>query len=226
MKRTVRFSLLIVLAAFVFCLVLVTGCAKPSYFGVKSKSIYAPMDFQQTEDAIAKAEQSEGAKACPEKIAQAKELARKGAEVYWACHTAEGLALLAEARKVAQEAEVCKWPEKPKEVIILKGVNFALDSAELTPASKAILDEQVKMLKENPGIRVRIAGHTCNLGTDEYNQDLSARRAKAVEDYFVAQGIAQGRLRSVGYGESQPTASNATVAGRSQNRRVELQIFD
>jgi outer membrane protein OmpA-like peptidoglycan-associated protein len=151
-------------------------------------------------------------------------LAKKGVETYWACRDKEGLALLAQARKLAEEAEVC-GPAKPKEVVVLKGVNFAFNSADLTPKSKGILDQWVAKIKADKTMRVEVAGHTDSIGSDAYNQKLSERRAKAVVDYFVAQGIAANRLKAVGYGKTKPIASNATDEGRAQNRRVELQIF-
>ena len=89
---------------------LVISCAPPSHFGVKDQAIGVPSIFDETEDAIALAEKSPGAKYCPEKIAKAKELGKKAAETYWACRTAEAMELLAQARSLAKEAEGCKPP--------------------------------------------------------------------------------------------------------------------
>jgi outer membrane protein OmpA-like peptidoglycan-associated protein len=77
-------------------------------------------------------------------------------------------------------------------------------------------------LKEWGDVKVEVAGHTCNIGTDEYNMGLSQRRADAVRNYLISQGIPADRLTAKGYGESQPTADNSTREGRVQNRRVEL----
>ena len=88
-----------------------TGCA--SHFGIQDKSLSVPDEFGQTEAAIANAERSPGAAYCPDKIAKAKELGKKGVETYWACRSAEGLAMLAEARKLAKEAEACQPPVRP-----------------------------------------------------------------------------------------------------------------
>ncbi|MBW2038105.1 MAG: OmpA family protein [Deltaproteobacteria bacterium] len=100
------------------------------------------------------------------------------------------------------------------EVIILKGVGFAFNSAELTPQSRVVLDKQVAILKENPDVRVEIAGHTDSVGSDAYNQSLSERRAKAVMEYFISEGISPNRLKAVGYGESRPIISQkAEVVG-------------
>jgi outer membrane protein OmpA-like peptidoglycan-associated protein len=90
----------------IMVLSLCTSCSS-YHFGVQNRAATVPDDFGQTEVAIAHAEQSPGAQYCPEKIAQAKELARQGAEVYWACQNTESSRLLAEARRLAEEAEGC-----------------------------------------------------------------------------------------------------------------------
>jgi len=82
-------------------------CFHTYHFGVQDRAAMVPDDFGQTEVAIAQAEQSQGAQYCPEKIAKAKELAKEGAEVYWTCHNTESSRLLAEARRLAKEAEGC-----------------------------------------------------------------------------------------------------------------------
>ena len=219
MKRAIVIGL-----AIVFCFIAAASYAKSSYFGVPNKAIAYPSEFDQTDEAIMKAEQSAGAKRCPDKLAQAREMAKQGVETYWACRTKEGLAMLAQARKLAQEAEACA-PGKPKEIVVLKGVNFAFNSTELTPQSKGILDEWVTRIKGDKTIRVEVAGHTDSVGSDAYNQKLSEGRAKSVVDYFVSQGVSADRLKAVGYGKTKPVASNATDEGRAQNRRVELHIF-
>jgi outer membrane protein OmpA-like peptidoglycan-associated protein len=96
----------------VMILSLSTSCTSlhTYHFGVQDRAAMVPDDFCQTEAVLAKAEQSPGAQYCPEKIAKAKELATKGAEVYWTCHNTESSRLLAEARKLAEEAEGCRPP--------------------------------------------------------------------------------------------------------------------
>ena len=89
---------------------LVISCAPRSHFGVPDQAIGVPSIFDETEDAIALSEKSPGAKYCPEKIAQAKELGKKAVETYWACRGAEAMELLAQARGLAKEAEGCKPP--------------------------------------------------------------------------------------------------------------------
>lgn len=106
--------------------------------------------------------------------------------------------------------------------IVLRGVNFDFDSAVIRPEAEAILETAAQVLKETPDVRVAIRGHTDSVGTDEYNQRLSERRANAVRDRLIALGIGAGRLTASGAGESEPVADNATADGRAQNRRVEL----
>ena len=85
-----------------------------------------------------------------------------------------------------------------------------------------MLDEVVKVLKKNPGLRVEFGGHTDSVGTAAYNMKLSQRRANAVKAYLVNMGIDAQRLSTAGYGLTKPVASNDTVEGRSLNRRVEI----
>jgi len=120
-------------------------------------------------------------------------------------------------------------PQTPREILqvtldnLLDGkvVEFELDSAELTGAGQDVLGQVVAILKRNPG-RVEISGHTDSTGAADHNQDLSRRRAEAVEQYLYANGIDPGRLVSTGYGVARPIASNATVEGQSSNRRTEF----
>jgi len=106
--------------------------------------------------------------------------------------------------------------------LVMEGVNFDFDKAVIRQEDIPKLDRDVATLKEWGDVKVEVAGHTCNIGTDEYNMGLSQRRADAVRNYLISQGIPADRLTATGYGESQPTADNSTREGRVQNRRVEL----
>ena len=304
--------------AFLF---LAGGCSyKDSYFGVKNRAIIVPKEFGETEAAIEKAEKSPGAKFCPEKIARAKKMARRGVEIYWGefclgCSDQKSMAFLAMARELAHEVESflplpppprpeptptirmaipgappapapivrrpipsappeptpivrmpiptglpeptpiilepiatpppapapiiqMPIPTRPKpillaqkttsepRVVILDGVNFAFDSFNLTLKARAILDEQVAILKERSEIELEVAGHTDSIGTISYNQALSERRAKAAKMCLVSRGSPPDRLKAVGYGESCPIAPNDTKEGRAKNRRVELMVYE
>ena len=105
---------------------------------------------------------------------------------------------------------------------ILRGVNFHFDSDELTPDSKKVLDSVAKTLRENPQQALEVGGHASAEGTGPYNLDLSNRRARAVRNYLVEQGVDSGLLTYRGHGESRPLAPNTTEPGRILNRRVEL----
>jgi len=110
-------------------------------------------------------------------------------------------------------------------VISLEGVHFDFDSANLRPEAIAILNEAAGLLKTQSSVVVEVAGHTDSVGSDAYNQGLSERRAKSVQDYLASQGITSSRLTARGYGEAQPVASNDSEDGRAQNRRVELIVL-
>lgn len=111
------------------------------------------------------------------------------------------------------------------EKIELKGVWFAFDSSVITPESAAVLDEVAKIFKRYPGLVAEMAGHTCSIGTEKYNQGLSERRANAVRDYLIKQGVDAKQLTAKGYGELQPLNDNATRADREKNRRTEMHIL-
>ena len=85
-----------------------------------------------------------------------------------------------------------------------------------------MVDGAVKVMKDKPNMRVSVEGHTDSIGSDAYNQKLSERRAQAVRDYLVSQGIDAARISVKGWGKAKPVASNKTEAGRAENRRVEI----
>ena len=106
--------------------------------------------------------------------------------------------------------------------MVLEGVSFGNNSAQLTSESFSALDQVAESLAAYPEVRVEIQGHTDSLGSPAYNLDISSRRAAAVKDYLVSQGIDPSRLAAVGYGEDLPLTGNETREGRARNRRVEL----
>ena len=112
-----------------------------------------------------------------------------------------------------------------RKVLALKGVTFELNSDQLRAESSGVLDEAASTLNtEYPQAQVEVAGHTDDTGDEAYNQDLSQRRAEAVRQYLITQGVDESRLTAVGYGEAQPVADNSTAQGRAENRRVELRV--
>lgn len=109
--------------------------------------------------------------------------------------------------------------------VTFKGdVTFDTNSAVVRPGLYSEINRVADVLKQYPETVIRAEGHTDSVGAEEYNMDLSFRRANAVYALLTQQGIADNRIEVVGYGESTPVATNNTEAGRQMNRRVELKI--
>jgi OmpA-OmpF porin, OOP family len=108
-------------------------------------------------------------------------------------------------------------------VYSLAAVTFEFNSDKLLPASNKALDDASAMLKdEYGGATIEVAGHTDSTGNEDYNKDLSRRRADAVRQYLIQAGVDGNLLTATGYGSSQPVADNHLRGGRAKNRRVEL----
>jgi OOP family OmpA-OmpF porin len=120
--------------------------------------------------------------------------------------------------RVTVEAERIRVDEK---------IHFEIGSAEISAESDSLLSEIAQVMNDNPHVRkVRIEGHTDNQGAAPYNLDLSRRRARAVRERLIANGVEAGRLESQGYGLTRPIETNDTDAGRAANRRVEFNILE
>ncbi|HZF45852.1 MAG TPA: OmpA family protein [Sphingomonadaceae bacterium] len=104
------------------------------------------------------------------------------------------------------------------------GVTFDVDSTTIKPEFQRTLDSISTSLVTYPNSLIDVMGHTDSTGSDQYNLDLSQRRANAVADYLTMRGVSRARVATVGYGERYPVADNSTEYGRAQNRRVELKI--
>jgi outer membrane protein OmpA-like peptidoglycan-associated protein len=111
-------------------------------------------------------------------------------------------------------------------VVTLSDVLFDTAAASLKPGADLSLDRLAAYLKAHPQTKVSIEGHTDSRGSDEYNDDLSMRRAQAVAKALIARGVAPDSLTPVGRGKNYPVATNDTAAGRQQNRRVEIVFSD
>ena len=123
----------------------------------------------------------------------------------------------------AQTADGCPPAAAPApKTLTLEGVNFDNNEAVLRLDAYPTLDRAAAALKEWGAVKVEVAGHTDDRSTDEYNLELSQRRAEAVRAYLIGKGISADRLTAKGYGESKPIADNETEEGRFKNRRVEL----
>ena len=117
-------------------------------------------------------------------------------------------------------------PIEPGAVTILRNIFFETASFELLPESITELNKLMEFLKLNPSVKIEIGGHTDNIGTEQYNLDLSTNRAESVFNFLVEQGIDKDRLRFKGYGYMQPVEENDTEKGRAANRRTEFKIIE
>lgn len=115
-------------------------------------------------------------------------------------------------------------PEITRQIPVFNNVLFDFDRSTLKPQGKAETDKVIAELKEHPQDTVVIEGHTCDIGTEEYNQGLGKRRADSVGSYMREQGIAASRITTVSYGETQPAVPNTSPANRELNRRVVFNI--
>ncbi|MBW1989436.1 MAG: OmpA family protein [Deltaproteobacteria bacterium] len=130
-----------------------------------------------------------------------------------------------------QEKELKKVPDATVQrqedrlvVTMQNSILFDTDSAAINPGSYDTLTQIAGVLKKYPRSEIIVKGYTDATGSERYNQQLSERRADAVENFLIAQGVSGGRITAIGFGESMPVASNETEAGRQANRRVELEI--
>lgn len=115
--------------------------------------------------------------------------------------------------------------------MVLEDIHFEFDKATLTAEAKTLLDNNIETIKENPDIRVRIEGHSCAHGPDDYNLRLSDRRANAVKEYLVNGGVSADRLTTISYGETRlampeiPTPQNKNSEEAKANRRVHFEVL-
>jgi flagellar motor protein MotB len=107
----------------------------------------------------------------------------------------------------------------------MRNIFYDTDKYELKPESFPELDRLVILLEQNPALRIEIGGHTDDVGEEDYNMELSSKRAASVYDYLINTGISPDRLTYKGYGESEPESTNLTEDGRALNRRTEITIL-
>jgi outer membrane protein OmpA-like peptidoglycan-associated protein len=113
---------------------------------------------------------------------------------------------------------------RPVKQIVFEDVYFDFDRFSLTDAAQRILAQAVEALRADPTLRVRIEGHTCNIGTAEYNLALGDRRARSVQQYLASNGIGADRLTTVSFGEEQPKYDNSREETRRLNRRAAMTV--
>jgi peptidoglycan-associated lipoprotein len=103
-------------------------------------------------------------------------------------------------------------------------VHFDYDQSDLRTEDRTILDAKIPVLQANPDVKIRVAGHTDERGSDEYNLALGQRRAATVKRYLVEHGIADARIETISYGEERPIAQGSDESAYAQNRRAEFEI--
>ena len=106
----------------------------------------------------------------------------------------------------------------------MSDVLFDTGSADLKPGAREKLAKISGILLAHAGLTLQVEGHTDSVGTDEFNMELSGRRADAVRDYLAQEGVPASSMSAKGFGKTQPVASNDTPEGRQRNRRVELVV--
>jgi outer membrane protein OmpA-like peptidoglycan-associated protein len=255
---TARRVLIVVIA--VFSLSLMVGCSgmekRPAY---RSGYLYYPTALVNADRDLDEARNAGKDKECPAEFNAAKDMVDKAYEVYMACRTQEAIDIAQEA--IGQIKALCppkpvaemKPEPKPEPVptpapeptpptpppapvvepvkIILEDIHFDLDKSTLTKEAQTILKRNIQVLKENPNMKIVIQGHTSAIATEEYNQALSERRAKSVEEFLVKEGgIAPGRLSEIGYGETrlekpEPNPELKESEAAQTNRRVVFKII-
>jgi len=123
-----------------------------------------------------------------------------------------------------QGVDVTRTAPGELKVTVKNEVLFDFNSAGLRQASRDSLREMANVFQKYPDTTLSVEGHTDSIGTAAYNQSLSRRRARSVASYLEDIGVRSSRIETVGYGESQPVASNNTAEGRQLNRRVEIHV--
>ena len=109
-------------------------------------------------------------------------------------------------------------------LVTFPDVTFATNQATISAPMRNVLDGVAQSMNNYPNSLIDVMGHTDSTGGEQYNLDLSRRRAESVANYLVSQGVSRARIETIGYGEQYPVADNGTESGRAQNRRVEIRI--
>ncbi|WP_137680416.1 OmpA family protein [Aurantiacibacter suaedae] len=120
--------------------------------------------------------------------------------------------------------DVSQTPNGDGILVNLPDVTFAVNSADISPSMRQTLDGVAQSMVNYPNSLIDVMGHTDSTGSDQYNLDLSRRRANSVTNYLASRGVSRARIELIGYGEQYPVADNTTESGRAQNRRVEIRI--
>ena len=256
MKKEVARRVLILVIA-VMAISLLVGCSGKERRADRPGYLYYPVELVRADQALDEARAAGKDKECPAEFNAAKDMVDKAYETYMACRDQEAkdmaqaaigkIKALCPAKPVAE----MKPEPKPEPVtpppapapepvaapvvetvkISLEDIHFDFDKATLTKVATAILNSNITTLKENPGVSVQIEGHTCAHGSEDYNMALGERRANAVKEFLVHQGIAADRLTTISYGETRlampeiPTPHNKESKEAKANRRVHFEVI-
>jgi len=126
--------------------------------------------------------------------------------------------------RAARQIEIQRMQDESLKLTLDSQVSFDFDSARINPGFADSLDRLAEVIRKYDKTVVHVVGHTDSIGSEEYNQRLSERRARAVGDYLASRGVDPARIHTEGRGEREPRATNATEAGRQLNRRVEIYL--
>jgi outer membrane protein OmpA-like peptidoglycan-associated protein len=180
----------------------------------------ASQEKQEAQSAQAAAlAQQQALQAENEKARALQEEAERGRQRAEADKTAMRARLLQQLNAVLVTRDTARGLISTMPDVLFENARYAL-----RPAARESLAKVAGILLAYPDLRLEVDGHTDSVGSDAYNQDLSEKRAGAVRDYLVQQGIPVSTVTTVGFGKTQPIASNTTAAGRQQNRRVEVVV--
>ena len=113
-------------------------------------------------------------------------------------------------------------PAPGTKITEIKGPHFDFNKSTIKPEGQRRLDDVVRLMRDNPTMKVEAVGHTDSVGSDAYNLKLGERRARSVASYLESQGVSSSRIDIRSEGKARPVASNATAEGRAENRRVEI----
>jgi outer membrane protein OmpA-like peptidoglycan-associated protein len=237
--KTVSAKRLLMVVVALFSVSLIIGCAgmekRPAHRG---GYLYYPTELVAADRALDSARLAGKDKQCPSEFNAQKEAVDNAYAIYMACHTKEAIAMAQEATAkinalcpARPRAAVAPAPPVAAKAITYEDIYFKFDQSTLSPEAQTILRRNVQVLNANPNTKVRIAGYASSSGTAEYNQRLSERRANAVRDFLINEGIARDRVSIIGYGETRPAMQEDNPADlRSDeakaNMRVRFEIIE
>lgn len=153
----------------------------------------------------------------------------KGAVIGGVAGAAVGTAIGYQLDKQAKELEQIPNMEVARQedsllVTMSEAILFDVNSAALKPQAQSVLTQTADVMVRYPESDILVKGHTDSTGSEVYNQELSERRAKSVQNFLIAKGVASQRITAIGFGKTLPVATNDTLEGREKNRRVEIEI--